>query len=84
MTGGAALCHCQLCAVAGIDKAKVLLDHREVSFGEVYGVLIKEMRLLVRAIIIVDAKDTLRYVEIVSEVTDAPDYEAALVALDAL
>jgi len=60
------------------------LDHREVSFGEVYGVLIKEMRLLVRAIIIVDAKDTLRYVEIVSEVTDAPDYEAALVALDAL
>ena len=71
----------RFCTAAGIDRVKVLSDHRETSFGAAYGVLIKELRLLARAIIIVDGDDTVRYVEIVPEVTNAPDYDAALAAL---
>jgi len=52
-----------------------------VSFGKAYGVLIKELRLLARAVFIVDGTGTLRYVQIVPEMTDAPDFDAALKAL---
>ncbi len=60
--------------------ATTLSDHRSLSFGEAYGVLIKELRLLSRAIFVVDANDKLAYVEIVPEVTSEPDYEKALEA----
>ena len=68
------------CNGAGIDKVQVLSDHKEVSFGTAYGVLIKELRLLSRAIFVIDASDTLRYVEYVPEVTSHPNYDAALAA----
>ena len=68
------------CNAAGIDKVQVLSDHKEVSFGTAYGVLIKELRLLSRAIFVIDASDTLRYVEYVPEVASHPNYDAALAA----
>ena len=68
------------CGAAGIDKVQVLSDHKEVSFGTAYGVLIKELRLLSRAIFVIDASDTLRYVEYVPEVASHPNYDAALAA----
>jgi thiol peroxidase len=71
----------RFCTSAGIDKVTALSDHREASFGLAYGVLIKEVRLLARSIFIVDSADVIRYVEIVPELTNHPDYEKALDAV---
>lgn len=69
------------CGAAGIDKVQVLSDHRDASFGPAYGALIKELRLLARAIFIVDGAGTIRYVEYVPEMTAHPNYDAALAEL---
>jgi len=69
------------CGAAGIDKVKTLSDHKDASFGAAYGTLIKELRLLSRALFIVDAGDKVRYVEYVKEMTTHPNYDAALKAL---
>ena len=71
----------RVCTSAGIDKVKALSDHRDASFGNGYGVLIKELRLLARAIFIIDKEDVIRYIQIVPELTNEPDYEKALEAL---
>jgi thiol peroxidase len=68
------------CGAFGIDNIKMLSDHRNGSFGEHYGTLIKELRIESRAIFVVDGENKLRYVEYVKEVADHPDYEAALAA----
>jgi len=72
----------RFCNAAGIDKVETLSDYKDVSFGENYGVLIKELRLLARAVFVVDDKDIVRYMEVVPEVTDEPDYETALKELN--
>ncbi|TRM12958.1 thiol peroxidase [Lentibacillus cibarius] len=66
------------CAANGIKNLDTLSDHRDADFGEKYGVLIKELRLLARAIFVVDSNDLVTYVEYVSEVTNHPDYDRAL------
>jgi len=66
------------CGAAGIDKVKTLSDYQERSFAQAYGILIKELKLLARCIFIVDADDTVRYVQLVREVTHEPDYAAVL------
>ena len=71
----------RFCQAFDIKKVKTLSDYRDAVFGNNYGVLIKELRLLSRAIFIVDKNDTVRYVEYVKEVASHPDYEAALKAL---
>ncbi|MBN1334017.1 MAG: thiol peroxidase [Synergistales bacterium] len=71
----------RFCATKGIDRVSALSDHRDASFGNNWGVLIKELRLLARSVFIVDKEDVVRYVEIVPEVTTEPDYEKALQAL---
>lgn len=68
------------CGAAGLNDAVTLSDHRDLSFGEAYGVAIKELRLLTRAVFVVDSRDTVTYVEYVSEATNHPDYNAALQA----
>jgi thiol peroxidase len=72
------------CGAAGIDKVATLSDYRERSFGLGYGVLIKELMLLARAVFVVDAANTIRYIQIVPEVTGEPDYGAAIAAAKAL
>lgn len=72
------------CGAAGIDKVITLSDYRERSFGHNYGVLIKELLLLTRAIFVVDANDTIRYIQIVPEVTSEPDYSAVISAVKEL
>lgn len=74
----------RFCAAEGIDKVRVLSDHREASFGTSYGVLIKELKLLARSIFIVDKNDRLAYIRIVPEITHHPDYNKALEALKKL
>ncbi len=66
------------CGNAGIEKVKTLSDYQDRSFGLNYGVLIKELKLLARSVFVIDPQDKVAYREIVPEVTDEPDYEAAL------
>ena len=68
----------RFCTNAGIDKIKVLSDHNYASFGNTYGVLIKELRLLARSIFIIDRDEIIKYIEIVPEITSHPDYEKAI------
>jgi thiol peroxidase len=72
------------CGNYGIDKIKMLSDHRSGSFGENYGTLIKDMRIESRAIFVLDADDTIKHVEYVKEVADHPNYETALAAARSL
>jgi thiol peroxidase len=72
------------CGAAGVDKVVTLSDHRNASFGTAYGVLIKELRLLARAVFILDRQGIVRYIQIVKEVTDEPDYDAVLEAVNRL
>jgi len=68
------------CGASGLDNVITLSDHRELSFGNAYGVAIKELRLLSRAVFVVNSNDEVTYVEYVDEVTHHPNYEAALAA----
>ena len=72
------------CAAEGIDKVKVVSDYKDASFGEAYGILIKEHRLLARGVFVVDKDDVVRYAEYVPEITQHPNYDAALDALKGL
>ena len=69
------------CGAAGIDKVTVLSDYKNRDFGKNYGVYIRELGLLARAIIIVDENNKVSYVQYCSEVSSEPDYEAALNAV---
>ena len=71
------------CGAFGIDRIKMLSDHRTGSFGEAYGTLIKDLRIESRAIFVLDAENIIRYVEYVKEVADHPNYDAALAAAKA-
>jgi thiol peroxidase len=68
------------CGAFGIDHVKMVSDHRDASFGQAYGTLIKDLRILSRAIFVVDKSNTIRYVEYVKEVGEHPSYDAALAA----
>ena len=68
------------CGAFGVDRIKMLSDHRSGSFGEAYGTLIKDLRIESRAIFVLDKANTIRYVEYVKEVADHPNYDAALAA----
>ncbi|KIH77956.1 thiol peroxidase (atypical 2-Cys peroxiredoxin) [Geoalkalibacter ferrihydriticus] len=72
------------CAAAGIDKVQTLSDYQDRSFGLNYGMLIKELKLLARAVFVIDAQGKVAYREIVKEVTEEPDYNAALEAVKKL
>jgi thioredoxin-dependent peroxiredoxin len=72
------------CAAAGVENVKTLSDHREASFGLAYGLLIKEVRLLARAVLVLDKKGIVRHMELVKEVGREPDYTAVLEAVKAL
>jgi len=69
------------CGAAGIENVKTLSDHRDAAFGRAYGVLIKELRLLARAVWVVDREGKITCVQLVKEVTDHPDYDATIAAV---
>ena len=74
----------RFCEAHNIGDAEVLSDYQERDFGQAYGVLIDELKLLTRAVFVIDEDGTLAYQEIVPEVTEHPDYEAVLQAVKAL
>ncbi len=69
------------CGAAGVDKVTTLSDHRDASYGTAYGVLIKELRLLARCIFVADQDGVIRYMQVVKEQTQEPDYGAVLDAV---
>ena len=69
------------CGSANIKNVRTLSDHRKAEFGNAFGVLIKELRLLARAVFVVDKGGIIRYIEIVDELTHEPNYQAALKAV---
>lgn len=68
------------CGAFGVDHVKMLSDHRDASFGQAYGTLINDLRILSRAIFVVDKNNTITYAEYVKEVSEHPNYDAALAA----
>jgi thiol peroxidase len=68
------------CAAAGIDKVKTVSDYRNGSFGEAWGTMLKDLRIESRAIFVVNGANKITYVEYVPEVTEHPNYDAALSA----
>jgi thiol peroxidase len=74
----------RFCGAENIDRVKVLSDHRDASFAQAYGTLVKELRLESRAIFVIDRDGTIRYVEYVPEIASHPNYDAALQAVKSL
>lgn len=72
------------CAAEGVKNVHTFSDYRDASFGAAFGVLIKELRLLARAVFVIDKDQVIRYIELVKEIASEPDYEAALNALKKL
>ena len=66
------------CGAAGVNAVQTVSDHRDAALGRAYGVLIKELRLLSRAVFVIDRNGTVRHADIVKEITEEPDYDAAL------
>jgi thioredoxin-dependent peroxiredoxin len=69
------------CGAAGVQNLLTLSDYRDAAFGQAYGVLIKELRLLARAVWVLDRQGTVRYVQLVKEIASEPDYAAAIAAV---
>lgn len=68
------------CAASGLEHVQTLSDHKDLSFGQAYGLVMEELRLLARAVFVIDTNGTLVHVEYVSEATNHPDYEKAIAA----
>ncbi|MGK9043469.1 thiol peroxidase [Mammaliicoccus vitulinus] len=68
------------CAAEGLENVITLSDHRDLSFGENFGVIMKELRLLARSVFVLDKDNKVVYAEVVSEGTNHPDYDKALEA----
>lgn len=68
------------CGAAGVEKVKTFSDHRSAAFGEAYGVLIKELRLLARSIFVIDRNGVIQYIQHVKEISEEPDYDAVISA----
>jgi thiol peroxidase len=68
----------RFCTGTGIGEIRILSDHRDASFGNAYGVLIKELRLLSRSIFVIDQSDIIRYIEVVPDIINQLNYDKAL------
>ena len=68
------------CASNGLDNVITLSDHKDLSFGQQYGVVMEELRLLARSVFVLDSNDKVVYKELVSEGTDFPNFDVALEA----
>lgn len=72
------------CGAAGVDKITVASDHFDTNFGQHYGVLVKERRLLARSVFVVDKQGTVRYTEITPAAGEQPHYEQVIAAARSL
>ena len=68
------------CAAAGVEQVTTLSDHKTGDFGKKYGVLVKEQRILRRAVFVVDRKGIIVYAAYMPAIGEEPDYAAVLQA----
>ncbi len=66
------------CGMADIKRVTVVSDHLQTEFGEKYACLLKEPRILRRAVFVIDKNDKVTYVEYTPELGVEPDYKAVL------
>ncbi len=71
------------CGAAGVDQVETLSDYQQASFGEKYGVLIKELRLLARAVFVVDKEGKIAFIQVLPEVATEPDNDSVIAAAQA-
>ncbi len=74
----------RFCGSEGISNFRCASDYQDRSFGQNWGMMIEELKLLARGTIVLDAGGKVVYAETVSEVTAEPNYDAALQALNGL
>jgi thiol peroxidase len=74
----------RFCETFEIKNAVVVSDYKTASFGINYGLLIRELNLLARAVVIIDKNDLIRYIQVVPEVTRSLDYDDVLKGLEAV
>ena len=72
------------CAATGSERVQTLSDHRKASFGKAYGVLVKGIHLLARAIFVIDPQGAIQYIQIVPEITNEPNYDDVLNAVNSI
>lgn len=72
------------CGAADAKAVETLSDHRDLSFGSAYGLVIDELRLLARAVFVLDKQGTVAYKELVKEMTNEVNFDAALAAARAI
>lgn len=68
------------CGAAGVDQVMALSDHQNAEFGEKYGTLIKERRILRRAVFVVDRADKIVYAAYMPALGDEPNYAEVIEA----
>ena len=68
------------CEAAGVDKLMVVSDHYDTNFGESYGTLVKERRILRRAVFVVNKEGKVVYAAYMPALGDQPDYQEVLAA----
>jgi len=71
----------RFCGAEGISNIRTGSDYQDRSFGQNWGMLIEELKLLARGVFVLDANGKVVYAETVKEVTEEPNYGAALDAL---
>ncbi|MCY0887699.1 MAG: thiol peroxidase [Alicyclobacillaceae bacterium] len=71
------------CGASGLEQVVTLSDHMDMNFGTSYGTYLKERRIECRAVFVVDKDDVVVHAEYVPDITQHPNYEAALAAAKA-
>ncbi|MFC6332513.1 thiol peroxidase [Paenibacillus septentrionalis] len=72
------------CGAAGVDRVVMLSDYKDNNFGLAYGVYIKEFALDMRSIFVLDENNVIQYVEYLEEMSNHPNYDAAIAAVQQL
>jgi thiol peroxidase len=73
----------RFCGAEGITNIQSASDYQDRNFGNNWGTLIEELKIMTRAIFVLDADSKVAHAEYVSEVTEEPDYDAAMAAVNA-
>ena len=68
------------CGAEKVENLQLLSDHRSLEFGQQYGTLVQEMRILSRAAFVLDGRGQVLHAEYVPEIADHPNYDAILAA----
>lgn len=72
------------CGTVGLENSLTVSDYQKRDFATKYALLIEELKLLTRAVFVLDKDNNITYIEYLEEIKNEPNYEAALKAVKAL